>query len=85
MTDLIHEGIRPVNPLLRDFDSVPYKALPGFWVEPLDDGRFRYWSDRELRSGCGGLLVDAKERDGLTYCPYCDEWFTNKQFIEDEI
>lgn len=85
---MIHEGIKPKNKLLKgeEIDDLPFRYKTNdHWVEPLDDGGYKIWSKRELLSGCKQEITNVRKRDGLIYCPICDEWFAEKQFVEKEI
>lgn len=74
---LRHKGIRPKYEL--QFDK-GYKDNWHHFFEPHPNGGGKYWSKRELISGCNKKLVDPPRKENLTYCKYCDEWFDNKQF-----
>ena len=73
-----HVGIRPLTPLAvikRDGRKKDYI---------LEPATGKYWSKRELSSGCDEVLEDIRvmevEGDILYYCTHCEEWFHNKQF-----
>lgn len=87
----IHEGIRPKYPLrdLTPEEQQEYKAEKyiAFEVYPpeLLPLTGRYWSERMLKSGCGGIttmgtaLAETYARDpeyyGATFCANCGEHF----------
>lgn len=73
---LIHKGVRPKFPI----ELVDYKR--GLFEEQCLDGKRPLWNSRMLNSGCQNVFSNVKERDGLYYCPCCDEWFSKNQWEE---
>lgn len=75
---LRHVGIRPLHPLtLIDFKKK-------IWEEKYPDGSIRHWNLRQLNSGCGKSFSGYQlEIYDCIYCPYCDEYFSKEQWIED--
>ena len=76
-----HIGIRPTGELrvLSDDKEVV------IYVETLSDGSTKRWTKKQLNSGCGAILADVTERDGLIHCTQCDEWFSKNQFQVEDI
>lgn len=71
-----HKGIRPSYPiaLINWKKSIYIEDLPG-------DG-YRIWNLRMLNSGCGKILVDDEiVLSGCIYCPHCDEYFNQEQWV----
>lgn len=78
--DLKHVGVKPKYDLELIESSGFAREI---YVEWYPDGTYKckYWNKRTLKEGCGEIIKDAKIRDGLIYCPYCDEWFNKDQFV----
>jgi len=75
-----HVGIRPKGELRVLSDDKKVMV----YVETLDDGSYRKWTKKQLNSGCGAILANVQQKDGLIHCPQCDEWFSKNQFeIQD--
>lgn len=75
-----HSGIRPVGEL-REIDDGRFRST---YKEILQDGGYRLWNNKLLKSGCGKTLTELQEKDSLLYCPHCEEWFSKNQFSEDD-
>ena len=69
-----HKGVRPVGTLRRDLDI----TRPTFY-EDFEDGGYRIWNNKLLKSGCG-KSVDEIEENGLIWCPQCKEWASVNQY-----
>lgn len=79
MTKLRHVGLHPTHPIeLLDFKRKLY-------IEDFPDGTYKIWNKRQLNSGCGKTvpLTYMREMRGCIYCPWCDEWFSKKQWLEE--
>lgn len=67
-----HIGTRPTSPT----------------KEVQVDGRFmhfekatgKYWTMREINSGCNEIVNHQTGIEDLLFCSECDEWFSAKQF-----
>jgi uncharacterized protein YbaR (Trm112 family) len=74
---MTHKGIRPEYALVR----VDYKRR--IYMEQFEDGGYRIWNMRMLKSGCGVSLREVdevKEMMDCIYCPTCKEWFNVEQW-----
>lgn len=81
---LIHQGIQPSYPFDHGKQHPNKKLNATYKFEPFPEGGGKWWSEKELASGCHVIFDKIKKQNGLIYCPYCDEWFTDKQFTEME-
>lgn len=77
-TVLVHEGIRPKG----ETSMINHGSYKGCVREELDGGGYRVWTDKMLKSGCGGLSNSDVRLNGLIYCRKCDEFFSEEQFEE---
>lgn len=81
---VIHKGKTPT------YDLEPTEMYKDMMYEPYPNGGGKFWSPRELKTGCGGDVMEpygtvaTMEDYGLIYCPYCDEWFNEKEFEYNE-
>lgn len=75
---LIHKGVRPTNEL----EEISFKKK--YYAEHFDDGSWRLWTMKLLKSGCGLGVLEVKDLGGLIYCPHCEEWFSKEQYEESE-
>ena len=75
----LHKGIRPVGEIkaIRTDLMTQYN-----YQEVLENGHVRLWTNRMLRSGCNQEVKEIKTLSGLIYCPHCDEYFSQNQFLE---
>lgn len=80
MMALRHVGIRPKHSLtLIDFKKK-------IWEEEYPDGKIKVWNLRTLNSGCDKSFEGYQlEIYDCIYCPYCDEYFSKDQWIEEPI
>ena len=69
-----HVGVHPSFPI-HETERV------GVYVEHLPDGGKRLWNAKTLNSGCDKIVDIIDYRDGLIYCPYCDEMCAEEQFL----
>ena len=76
-----HVGIRPKYKTYRYTRKL--QARNGQSYELLPEGGYRLWTDRMLNSGCNQVLVNVKRYRGLIYCPHCEEWFSEEQFVDE--
>jgi len=74
-----HTGERPTYKI-ADFFKTEFGQI--IHIEEFPDGSKRWWTNKQLKSGCNTVLKNPKRQDDLIYCKKCDEWFNKKQFKE---
>jgi len=76
---LKHVGIKPEY----EVEKVFYTKTRYQFTEYLPDGSYRLWSWKTLKGGCDRVIKDTKiNKEGLIYCPHCNEWASMKNFID---
>lgn len=72
-----HKGIRPTHPIAL----INWKR--SIYIEDYPDSdEYRIWNLRMLNSGCGKILQgDELVLSGCIYCPTCDEYFNEEQWV----
>lgn len=81
MSKVKHVGVRPKYPLVG---QVKVRARTFYQIEELPDGGKKWWSVKDLNSGCDNVVDKTIGMHDLIFCKYCDEWYAQKQFIDEE-
>lgn len=77
---LVHVGVRPDPD--NELELISGQKFVRRYFERYPEGGGRYWNSKLLNSGCNEVLRNNQERDGLIYCPTCDEWCNMNQYEE---
>jgi len=73
-----HVGCRPEHATVL----VKIRHREYFFEDIPEEEGGKFWTKRELLSGCKQIVERVNYIGDLIYCSYCDEHFNVKQFVE---